>query len=59
MNIEELSNGDRVLLQSGQYVKEIAIVKTVLDNGMVLLKLLDGRLEEFAPQYIIKNFGIL
>lgn len=57
MNVEELKVGDRVLLQSGQYVKEHAQVKEFLDNGNVLLRLSDGRIDEFDPQYILKNFG--
>lgn len=57
MNAKELSIGDRVLLQSGQYVKEHAQVKAFLDNGNVLLRLSDGQLDEFDPQYILKNFG--
>ena len=57
MNIDELKIGDRVLLQSGQYVKEHAQVKEFLDNGNVLLRLSDGRIDEFDPQYILKNFG--
>lgn len=57
MNVEELKVGDRVLLQSGQYVKEHAQVTAFLDNGNVLLRLSDGRIDEFDPQYILKNFG--
>lgn len=57
MKMEELTVYDRVLLQSGQYVKEHAQVKAFLDNGNVLLRLSDGRIEEFDPQYILKNFG--
>lgn len=57
MNVDELKIGDRVLLQSGQYVKEHAQVKEFLDNGNVLLRLSDGRIDEFDPQYILKNFG--
>lgn len=57
MKIKELTIGDRVLLQSGQYVKEHAYVKAFLDNGNVLMKLSDGQFEEFDPQYILKNFG--
>lgn len=57
MNVNELKVGDRVLLSSGQYVKEHAQVKAFLDNGKVLLKLSDGQLDDFDPQYILKNFG--
>lgn len=57
MNVDELKISDRVLLQSGQYVKEHAQVKEFLDNGNVLLRLSDGRIDEFDPQYILKNFG--
>lgn len=57
MNVDELKISDRVHLQSGQYVKEHAQVKEFLDNGNVLLRLSDGRIDEFDPQYILKNFG--
>lgn len=57
MKIEEFTVYDRVLLQRGQYVKEHAQVKAFLDNGNVLLRLSDGRIDEFDPQYILKNFG--
>lgn len=57
MKMEELTVYDRVLLQRSQYVKEHAMVKAFLDNGNVLLRLSDGRIEEFDPQYILKNFG--
>lgn len=57
MNISDLKICDRVLLQSGSSVKEHAQVKAFLDNGNVLLRLSDGRIDEFDPQYILKNFG--
>lgn len=59
MSIDELTIGDRVLLQSGQFVKEHAQVKAILDENKVLLRLSDGRIDEFDPQYILKDFGQL
>ena len=56
MSNEKLSVGDRVLLQSGRYVKEHASVKAFLDNGDILMKLSDGKLSEFNPRYVLKIF---
>ena len=56
MSNEKLSVGDRVLLQSGRYVKEHASVKVFLDNGNILMKLSDGKFGEFNPRYVLKIF---
>lgn len=57
MNITEIVIGDRVLVQSGEFVKEVAKVKAILDNGLVSVKLADGNFAEINPQYILKSFG--
>lgn len=57
MNINEIVNGDRVLVQSGAETKEVATAKTLLDNGLVLVRLSDGKLAEMHPRYILKSFG--
>ena len=56
MSNEKLSVGDRVLLQSGRYVKEHASVKAFLDNGNILMKLSDGKFAEYNPKCILKIF---
>ena len=56
MSNEKLSVGDRVLLQSGRYVKEHASVKVFLDNGNILMKLSDGKFSEINPRYVLKIF---
>ena len=56
MSNEKLLVDDRVLLQSGRYVKEHASVKAFLDNGNVLMKLSDGKFAEYNPMYILKIF---
>ena len=56
MSNEKLSVGDRVLLQSGRYVKEHASVEALLDNGNILMKLSDGKFSEFNPRYVLKIF---
>lgn len=56
MSNEKLSVGDRVLLQSGRYVKEHASVKALLDDGNILMKLSDGKFAEYNPRYILKIF---
>lgn len=57
MNLSEIVIGDRVLVQSGEFIKEVAKVKAFLDNGLVLVKLADGNFSEINPQYILKSFG--
>lgn len=59
MNISEIIIGDHVLVHIGRETKEHAIVKTILNNGLALVKLSDGRIVEMHPQYIIKSFGQL
>ena len=56
MSNEKLSVGDRVLLQSGRYVKEHASIKALLNNGRILMKLSDGKFAEYNPMYILKIF---
>lgn len=56
MTNEKLLVGDRVLLQSGRYVKEHASLKEFLDNGNMLMKLSDGKFAEYNPKYILKIF---
>lgn len=56
MNIEELSTGDRVLLQSSRFVLEHATITGFTYENTVLVKLTDGRREEFNPQLILKKF---
>lgn len=56
MSNEKLSVGDRVLLQSGRYVKEHAIVKAFLDNGNVLMTLSDGKIAEYEPRFVLNIF---
>lgn len=56
MSNEKLSVGDRVLLQSGRYVKEHASVEAFLNNGNILMKLSDGKFAEYNPKYILKIF---
>lgn len=57
MKIEEITIGDRVLLQSSLAVKEHATVKAILKNGNVLLKISDGSIDDYDPQFILKKFG--
>ena len=57
MNITEIVIGDRVLVQSGEFVKEVSVVKAILDNGLVTVKLADSNFAEINPQYILKSFG--
>ena len=56
MSNEKLSVGDRILLQSGRYVKEHASVKAFLDDGNILMKMSDGKFAEYNPRYILKIF---
>lgn len=56
MSNKKLSVGDRVLLQSGRYVKEHASLEAFLDNGNILMKLSNGKLSEFKPRYVLKIF---
>ena len=58
MSITEIVVGDRVLLQSSEYTREIAKIKGINnDNGLVLVLLSNGKFEQVRPQYIIKSFG--
>lgn len=56
MNISEIVVGKRVLVYSGHETKEHALVKAILENGMALVRLSDGRIVEMHPQFIIKKF---
>lgn len=58
MNIKDIIVGDRVLLQTSEFVKEVAQIKGInMDNGLVIVKLSNGDITEINPQYIIKTFG--
>lgn len=59
MKIDEVIVGDRVLVQSAEYIREVAVVKDILDNGNALIKLSGGKFIEIHPQYIIRSFGQL
>lgn len=57
MTIKNIIVGDRILVQSGASVKEVAVVKDICDNGNIIVKLSDGKFAEIEPQYILKSFG--
>ena len=56
MNISDITNGDRILVQSGEYVKEVAQVKEILEDGMLYIRLSNGEFREIHPQYVLKIF---
>lgn len=56
MNISDISVGDRVLVQSGAEIREVAKVRTILDNGMLYVRLSTGEYRELHPQYVLKIF---
>lgn len=56
MTIDEIIVGDRVLVQSGEFTREVARVKGV-EDGLVIVLFSDGRFADLEPQYIIKSFG--
>lgn len=57
MKIGKIIIGDRVLVQSGEFTKEIAVVKDIRDSGTVVVMLTNGVFKTFASAYIIKSFG--
>lgn len=60
MNISEIVIGDRVLVQSGANMKEIATIKGIdKDNGKVIVKLSNDKFTTIHPQFILKTFGQL
>lgn len=52
-----ISMGDRVLVQSGEYVREVAKVKFIHDDGLYTLRMADGHLAEVKAKYILKNLS--
>lgn len=56
MNIKEFTIGSRVLIQSDANTREIAEVTTTTEDGMVLVKLTNGKIIPIHPQYVIKSF---
>lgn len=57
MNITEIIIGDRVLIQSDAYTREVAEIKAILDNGKIVVKLSNNKMMSIIPYYIIKSFG--
>lgn len=55
--VMKISMGDRILVQSGEYVREVAKVKFIHDNGLYSLRMADGHLVEVKAKYILKNFS--
>lgn len=64
MRIDKIIVGNRVLLQSGESVKEVAQVKgVILDNkdftkDKVIVKLSNGDTSLVSPEYILKDFEV-
>ena len=56
MNITEISNGDRVLIQHTPKEKEVATFKAIISNGNVLVRDTSGEIIEVYPDQIIKRF---
>lgn len=57
MNISEIKVDDRVLICSGHATKEHAVVKNILDNGKILVRLSSDNFRAIHPQFILKSFG--
>ena len=57
MNEKEICVGARVLIQKTRFVREIAEVKAIMDDK-VIVKLSDGNIIDIQPKYILKSFGI-
>ena len=58
MNVTEIIVGNRALVQTSEFVREVAQIKGInKDNGLVIVRLSDGNITEIAPQYVIKMFG--
>lgn len=58
MNEKEICVGARVLIQKTRFVREIAEVKAIMDDK-VIVKLSDGNIIDIQPKYVLKSFGIL
>lgn len=58
MNEKEICGGARVLIQKTRFVREIAEVKAIMDDK-VIVKLSDGNIIDIQPKYVLKSFGIL
>lgn len=56
MNISELNNRDRVLVQSRADVREHATIVGFNPDGKVVLRLSDYKITAIEPQYILKVF---
>lgn len=56
MKITEISNGDRVLIQSTPTEREVAIIKAIMNNDKVLVRDLTGEIAEVSLDQIIKKF---
>ncbi|MDE6650431.1 MAG: hypothetical protein K2K45_10930 [Muribaculaceae bacterium] len=56
MNITEISNGDRVLIQRTPKEKEVATFKAIISNGNILVRDTSGEIIEVLPDQIIKKF---
>lgn len=57
MKISKIVIGDRVLVQTSEFQKEIANIKAILDKDKVLIRLTDGRIIGIEPKFILKSFG--
>lgn len=58
MELNSIIIGDRALVQTSEFVREVAQIKGINnDNGLVIVNLSDGNIIEMAPQYILKSFG--
>lgn len=58
MNEKEICVGARVLIQKTRFMREIAEVKAIMDDK-VIVKLSDGNIIDIQPKYVLKSFGIL
>ena len=59
MNIIEITIGNRVLVQTSEFVREVAQIKGInKENGLVIVRLSDGNITEMHPQYILKDFEV-
>ena len=56
MNITEISNGDRVLIQRTPKEKEVVTFKAIINNGKVLVRDAAGEIIDVSPDQIIKRF---
>lgn len=56
MNITEIAINDRVLVSYRPNEKEVAIVKGLTLNGMVIIKDTSGQLVDVTPEQVIKKY---